>query len=85
MKITAAAIKLKSGTHTGPSHGRILLDLAKAGETEHVFQPCQGFVDDSGTFLTRSQVYEVAEAAGQLKLNRMNKVLLSENVNYAKV
>jgi hypothetical protein len=47
------------------------------------FRPVQGFVDNNGKFLTRSEAYEVALAAGQIRHktgNPSSKELFSEDL-----
>jgi len=79
VRISAAAIRIADGTvHTGKSHAEIILSLAKG--CCKFSNLTQGFVTDTGEFLTRSEAAKIAYEAGQI--SEPAETVLSEDFNH---
>ncbi len=78
-RITQVAIRINGALWTLPCpyrHGHIyaaysLLWRPELGRRSDGEEDVQGFLDDSGRFLTRDEACEVAHAAGQIKNGRI--------------
>lgn len=67
-RIVAAAIQWKGIVFTGVRHAHIrrqITDLGYVSGDEYLDFDYEGFIDCSGTFLTRADARPIAEAAGQ--------------------
>lgn len=82
-KVVAAAIKYRGVICSLPRparHNDIIYALARAGQETPIVGE-QGFLDDSGEFLTRKQAMMIAVVAGQVKSGQEQKrELFSEDV-----
>lgn len=97
-KLTEAAIRLKSGEIlTGTTHANILRGVQKSGRTisneEFDIPADTGFITDKGNFVSPQEGWDIAEKAGQLKLEGEDamaqefidrKHLIAEGVEFAK-
>ena len=64
-KIKSAAFRVGEKIHTGPTHGHIYADIGDDIEGAE-----EGFVTDTGEFLTRSQALTLARANKQVSSNK---------------
>lgn len=85
--IVAAANKLtfEDGTSTvvcGVRHWDMLMHGAvnRFGDAPVIVSEVQGFVDNTGTFLSREEAREVAIAAGQVDVDKISRKLFSEDL-----
>ena len=67
--ITAAAIRQSGKIYTGKRHGEIISYMVSLGYVPPI-TGAQGFVDDTGAFLTRHEAGAHAIACGQIKALR---------------
>jgi hypothetical protein len=77
--IVSAAISRNGAIHTGRRHAEIMYEMIRRGEGP-IRQEEQGFIDDAGNFLSRSEAYEHAVACGQIVRSRNKTSLLSEDL-----
>lgn len=72
-RITAAAIKVGDKVYTGATHMNamcVIIDLpnvSSADKAEMLLAGQDGFVTDTGRFVSREEAYVIAQAAKQLK------------------
>lgn len=86
--IVCAAVRYPNGTTlVGPRHyDKVMLDqYQRAKLTDEEDRAEQGFLDQFGVFLTRTEAWPIAEAAGQIRRRvggdtRMGGALFSENL-----
>jgi hypothetical protein len=78
--IKCAAVNYNGTIYTGRSHGTIIMNIVDRGELliGRVTQDLQGFVDEYGNFLDRTEAYWRAVEHGQIKDDGKTPVLFSE-------
>jgi hypothetical protein len=64
-RVVASAIRLDSVTYTGLRHHQIIMYLVDAGFSTPIHGE-QGFIDDTGRFLSRKEAANLALASGQV-------------------
>ena len=82
-KITEAAGKMPDGTiFVAPRPGRhdVVVQMILAAGHPHAHNAVQGFVDDEGTFYTRTEALALVRETGQLKRNIIGSTLTSEDL-----
>lgn len=78
-KVVAAAVIYNGKMYQGRRHTEIMKEIYdEFGTVVKIIQEDQGFVSDTGEFLSRWKAGAVAFAAGQTK--RRHETLLSEDV-----
>lgn len=80
MKIIAAAVKVGDKTYQGRRHFECI-KAAFLETQQRVMQDQQGFLTDTGEFVSRRAAMKIARNAGQLKEKTINKEkLFSEDL-----
>ena len=80
--IVRAAVKVGDIVYEGRRHGEAIHAAAKAGEPTPITQKMQGFVLDTGEFVTRIEARPIAIRCGQIFFckSRIGKPLISEEL-----
>jgi hypothetical protein len=80
--IAKAAILYNGNIYTGWRHASIGLDMLANGFCKRPYPggPAQGFVTDSGIFVSREEAMKIAKASGQISQDHNKNELFSEDL-----
>ena len=80
--IERAAVRVRDRVYVGRRHGEAIHEAAKAGEELPITQKMQGFVLDTGEFVTRIEARPIAIRCGQIFFHKskIGKPLISEEL-----
>ena len=80
--IVKAAVNAEGRIYTGHRHGEAIHNAVEAGEPTPITQKMQGFVTDTGKWLTRREAREHAVACGQIPFdkNLKGQLIISEDL-----
>ena len=66
-RIEESAVKCEDRIYTGKRHADCICEAIEAGESLPIRMQQQGFVTNTGRFVTREEAWDIAVRAGQLK------------------
>lgn len=80
--IEAAAVRVGKNVYTGRRHGAAIHAAISAGEEAPITSKMQGFVLDTGEFVSRHEARNIAIRCGQIfhRKDRNGKPLISEEL-----